>query len=197
MDTSISFKCTLARRAAARSTWVQRVVKDLTQHLKGKHHHVFFDNFFTSEELLRDLAEEDICACGTARKDRRGFPPALKTVKLKNRSAHSKCTWCECTCMCVWEYVCMYGCVCEYLCACIRGGINSHTQSNHHKNLLSSGNMLVTILFSYLAASLVINRILFNCCRQVQQRRYTKYYTYRHTHTHKHTRIHMVLSAVA
>ena len=79
----------------------QRVVKDLTQHLKGKHHHVFFDNFFTSEELLRDLAEEDIYACGTARKDRRGFPPALKTAKLKNRSAHSKCTWCECTCMCV------------------------------------------------------------------------------------------------
>ena len=44
----------------------QRVVKDLTQHLKGKHHHVYFDNFFTSEQLLRDLAEDDIYACGTA-----------------------------------------------------------------------------------------------------------------------------------
>ena len=43
----------------------QRVVKDLTQHLKEKNHHVSFDNFFTSEELLRDLAE-DIFACGTA-----------------------------------------------------------------------------------------------------------------------------------
>ena len=67
----------------------QRVVKDLTHHLKGKHHHVFFDNFFTSEELLRDLAAHNIYACGTARKDRRGFPQALKTAKLKNRSVHS------------------------------------------------------------------------------------------------------------
>ena len=61
----------------------QRVVKDLTR-LKGKNHHVFFDNF-TSEELLQDLLKDDILACGTARKDRRGFPTALKSVKLKNR----------------------------------------------------------------------------------------------------------------
>ena len=40
----------------------QRVVKDLTHRLKGKHYHVFFDNFFTSEELLRHLAEDNIYA---------------------------------------------------------------------------------------------------------------------------------------
>ena len=44
----------------------QRVVKDLTRLLKGKNHHVFFDNFFTSEELLQDLLKDDIFACGTA-----------------------------------------------------------------------------------------------------------------------------------
>ena len=65
----------------------QRVVKNLTEELKGKHHHVFFDNFFTSEKLMRDLVEDKIYACGTARKDCRGFPPQLKTAKLKNRSA--------------------------------------------------------------------------------------------------------------
>ena len=65
----------------------QRVVKNLTEDLKGKHHHVFFDNFFTSEQLMHDLVEDDIYTCGTARKDRRGFPPQLKTAKLKNRSA--------------------------------------------------------------------------------------------------------------
>ena len=65
----------------------QRVVKDLTKHLKGKHNHVFFDNYFTSKQLLRDLAKDNICACGTARKDRRGFPPSLKNAKLRNRSA--------------------------------------------------------------------------------------------------------------
>ena len=41
----------------------QRVVKDLTRLLKGKNHHVFFDNFFTSEELLQDLVEDGIFAC--------------------------------------------------------------------------------------------------------------------------------------
>jgi hypothetical protein len=67
----------------------QRVVKDLTKHLKGKNHHVFFDNFFTSQQLLRDLANDDIYSCGTARKDRRGFPPSLKDAKLKNRSVYA------------------------------------------------------------------------------------------------------------
>ena len=87
----------------------QRVVKDLTQDLKGKNHHVFFDNFFTSEKLMRDLADDNIYACGTARKDRRGFPPSLKTAKLKNRSV---------TIVCV--HVCMYMhvCVCACMCAC-------------------------------------------------------------------------------
>ena len=75
----------------------QRVVKDLTQELKDKHHHVYFDNFFTSEQLLRDLADDNIHACGTARKDRRGFPPSLKKAKLKNRSA----LVCVCVCVCV------------------------------------------------------------------------------------------------
>ena len=64
MGTFTSSKSTLARRAAVRSSWV-RVVKDLTQHLKGKNHQVFLDNFFASEELLHDLAE-DIFVCGTA-----------------------------------------------------------------------------------------------------------------------------------
>ena len=63
----------------------QRVVKDLTRLLKGKNHHVFFDNFFTSEELLQDLVEDSIFACGSARNDRKGFPDELKRVKLKNR----------------------------------------------------------------------------------------------------------------
>lgn len=67
-----------------------RVVKDLTQDLKGKNHHVYFDNFFTSEQLLQDLVEDNIYACGTARKDRKGFPPALKSAKLKKRYTFSR-----------------------------------------------------------------------------------------------------------
>ena len=102
----------------------QRVVKDLTQHLKGKHHHVLFDNFFTSEELLRDLAEEDIYACGMARKDCRGFPPALKMAKLKDRSAHSKCTWC------VSVHACMYESTCACMDVCVRISVCMHQKKN-------------------------------------------------------------------
>ena len=61
-----------------------RVVKDLTKELQGKWHHVYFDNFFTSYSLLSDLEKSGIYGCGTARKDRRGFPE-LKTAKFNNR----------------------------------------------------------------------------------------------------------------
>ena len=41
----------------------ERVVKTLTAELHGKHHHAFFDNFFTSEKLLQDLLADDVYAC--------------------------------------------------------------------------------------------------------------------------------------
>ena len=62
-----------------------RVVKTLTEPLKGKFHHVYFDNFFTSEQLMTELEVDGVYACGTARKDRKGFPDELKKVNLKNR----------------------------------------------------------------------------------------------------------------
>lgn len=49
----------------------QMAVKDLNRLLKDKNHHVFFDNFFTSEQLLQDHLDDVILACGTARKDRK------------------------------------------------------------------------------------------------------------------------------
>ena len=60
-----------------------QVVKTLTEPLKGKFHYVYFDNFFTSEQLMTEL-EDGAYTCGTARKDRKGFPEQLK-VNLKNR----------------------------------------------------------------------------------------------------------------
>ena len=62
-----------------------RVVKELTAPLQHKFHHVYFDNFFTSVQLLEDLEEVGLYACGTARSDRSGFPPSLKKVKLDDR----------------------------------------------------------------------------------------------------------------
>lgn len=62
-----------------------QVVKSLTQELKGKNFHVYFDNFFNSFDLLNDLVLDNIYACGTARSNRKGFPDALKDVKFPNR----------------------------------------------------------------------------------------------------------------
>ena len=63
----------------------ERVVKTLTAELQGKHHHAFFDNFFTSVKLVEDLLANGVYSCGTARKDRKGFPPTLKQAKLPTR----------------------------------------------------------------------------------------------------------------
>ena len=42
------------------------------------HRHFFFDNFFTSTDLMRDLESRDTYACGTVRINRRDFPADLK-----------------------------------------------------------------------------------------------------------------------
>lgn len=62
-----------------------RVVKELTSDFQYKWHHVFFDNFFTSKALLCDLEAVGLYGCGTARKDRKGFPEELKKAKLHSR----------------------------------------------------------------------------------------------------------------
>ena len=62
-----------------------RVVKHLTEPLREKYHHIYFDNFFTSVELLEDLEEVGLYSCGTARSDRKGFPSELKKIKLSER----------------------------------------------------------------------------------------------------------------
>ena len=61
------------------------VVKKLTDDLKHNNHHVFFDNYFTSYQLLEDLEKDGVYGCGTARKDRKEFPGALKNSGLKQR----------------------------------------------------------------------------------------------------------------
>ena len=71
MGTSPESRYTLERRATLLGA---RVVKTLTSELKGKYHHVYFDNYFTG---LEDLKKDKIYACGTAIKDRKGFPDLL------------------------------------------------------------------------------------------------------------------------
>ncbi|XP_018306394.1 piggyBac transposable element-derived protein 4-like [Mycetomoellerius zeteki] len=65
-----------------------RVVKDLTRTIVGDNHRVFFDNFFTSTELMISLKTENIMACGTVRSNRVGLPKTQKKDKDMVRGEH-------------------------------------------------------------------------------------------------------------
>ena len=58
------------------------VVWTLGEPYLDDHRHFFFDNFFTSTDLMRDLESRDTYACGTVRINRRDFPADLKREKL-------------------------------------------------------------------------------------------------------------------
>ena len=77
MATSVNLKCTLADEKTE-GLRAHVCGEKLTSNLKHKHHHVYFDNFFTSVHLL----EDGIYGCGTARKDRKGFPPFEGEVNM-------------------------------------------------------------------------------------------------------------------
>lgn len=58
-----------------------RVVTDLTAHLQNTNMTVYMDNFYTSTTLLQELLMRRIYACGTVRRNRKGLPAALLTLK--------------------------------------------------------------------------------------------------------------------
>ena len=60
-----------------------RVVFELLENYLNKHHHVYFDNFYSTLKLLSDLEQEETFACGTIRSDRGSFPETFTRAKLK------------------------------------------------------------------------------------------------------------------
>ena len=61
----------------------RRVVDFLTKPVQNKFHHVYFDNFFSSVDLLEHLEENDTYACSTVRINRKGLPPEIKKANPK------------------------------------------------------------------------------------------------------------------
>ena len=51
-----------------------RVVLDLMSPYFERHHHLYFDNFYTSPKLLLELEKHKTYACGTVRSNRGQFP---------------------------------------------------------------------------------------------------------------------------
>ena len=54
------------------------VVMQLTEVYQYQRRHLYFDNFFSSVQLLRDLERRMTYACATVRSNRKGLPPAIK-----------------------------------------------------------------------------------------------------------------------
>ena len=58
------------------------VVWTLGEPYLDNNRHFFFDNFFTSADLMRDLQSRNTYACGTVRQNRKDFPANLMRMKL-------------------------------------------------------------------------------------------------------------------
>ena len=63
----------------------------LILHLYHRYHHVYFDNFFSSIDLLLDLQKVDVYGCGTLRANRKSFPYDLKPLVKKGLGKRGEC----------------------------------------------------------------------------------------------------------
>ena len=63
-----------------------RVVKNIVKPIKGRGHHVYMDNFFTSVSSAKDLLDDNTFMIGAARLGRKGWPQVLKEVKALKKA---------------------------------------------------------------------------------------------------------------
>ena len=59
----------------------RKVVERLSRSLIGGGFHLYFDNFFSSLPLFDSLSSDGLYACGTFRRDRKGIPDEITSVK--------------------------------------------------------------------------------------------------------------------
>ena len=57
------------------------VVNRLCNDIRGKNHHVYFNNLYTSVPIVRFLYTKQIYACGTLRSNKKFLPPSVRTNK--------------------------------------------------------------------------------------------------------------------
>ena len=62
-----------------------RVVMNMMHPYLNRNHHVYFDRFFTSTQLMEDLEEAGTYACATVMLNRRGLPNEARRLKLRRR----------------------------------------------------------------------------------------------------------------
>ena len=58
----------------------ERIVIELATGLEGKNYHIYFDNFFSSVNLMEKMKNNKLCCCGTVYTNNKGVPK-LKAKK--------------------------------------------------------------------------------------------------------------------
>ena len=67
----------------------EKVVLTLSDSIKGQNHQLFFDNYFTSINLMTKLLENGTYACGTIRTNRKQYPSEIsEEAKKCSRGEH-------------------------------------------------------------------------------------------------------------
>ena len=69
----------------------KRVVLDLTQKLAGKRSHIYFDNYFTSVQLLQELLSRNLYGCGTIKSIAVGLPEVMRVQRAKRSGQQKQC----------------------------------------------------------------------------------------------------------
>ena len=69
------------------------VVTDSCQSIYGKYHKIYFDNFFTSLDLIKDLYSNKTLSCGTVRAGRKNFPKELFNKETTKNMARGDMDW--------------------------------------------------------------------------------------------------------
>ena len=63
----------------------------MTEKLRDKNYHVYFDNYFTSIPLLEELLRRGTFGCGTMRSNRKGLPQDLRPAAKKDKGKNVPC----------------------------------------------------------------------------------------------------------
>ena len=61
----------------------EKVVLTLSDSIKGRYHHLYYDNYFSSISLLTKLLSQGTFACGTIRANRKNFPSQISDEAKK------------------------------------------------------------------------------------------------------------------
>ncbi|KAH8040864.1 hypothetical protein HPB51_013034 [Rhipicephalus microplus] len=69
------------------------VVSKLCEKCLEQGYKIYMDNFYTSKHLFEHLLQCKTLACGTTRKDRRGFPGDLKETKWERKAERGDIRW--------------------------------------------------------------------------------------------------------